>query len=270
LIRAVKAHRRRTRYTVGGEVMAARRAMDAREAVSEDAALGQRRNARSTCRERAGTDAGDTSGVRIGDPHFLLRRAAGSYANPTDRSAKAPLSWARVANGIANAWMTSPGDAWQLIDGGRCHNIHSCPGSNHGIPRPLPKDPTMPHVRRQPSWLSNVLVALVVVLSASSAGIVDAAETNKIHILETKWGDYASEKTTCAPDLSRCEGQGKCVVPPKDYQCKTATKPKPDEIQLNIIWDCGEFAHAAGHGAGPGTGRQTYTLTCPYIPRLNP
>ena len=84
---------------------------------------------------------------------------------------------------------------------------------------------------------------------------------------ETKYGDFLDGKT-CEPNLSRCEGTAKCVVPPKDYACKTGAKPS--EIQLKIIWDCGEDAHAAGHGAGPGTGKQTYTLTCPYVPNLNP
>ena len=68
--------------------------------------------------------------------------------------------------------------------------------------------------------------------------------------------------------MSACEGKSKCVVPPKDYKCKHDANP--NETQLNIIWDCGETAHAAGHGKGPNTGKQTYTLTCPYIPNLNP
>lgn len=130
----------------------------------------------------------------------------------------------------------------------------------------------MRHAHRGVLSLNHGLFALVT-LATSVSGLAYAAESNKIHIREAKWGDFLSnnsEKTTCAPNLSRCEGTAKCVVPPKDYQCKTATAPKPSEIQLNIVWDCGDNAYAAGHGAGPGTGKQTYTLTCPYVPNLNP
>ena len=114
---------------------------------------------------------------------------------------------------------------------------------------------------RQARWM--VLAAVTSCLAAH----VLAAESNKIHIRETKYGDFMDGKT-CVPDLSRCEGKARCEVPPKDYKCKTAAKP--DDIQLNIVWDCGDAAHAAGHGAGPGTGKVTYILTCPYVPRLNP
>jgi len=111
---------------------------------------------------------------------------------------------------------------------------------------------------------------VVLVLAAVYFGPSLAAESSRIHIVRAEWGDYASEKTKCSPDLSRCEGQAKCTVPPKDYQCSTAVKPKPNEVQLNIIWNCGDLDHAAGHGAGPGTGKQTYILTCPYVKGLNP
>ena len=108
---------------------------------------------------------------------------------------------------------------------------------------------------------------LAFVALTSLGGIAYAAESNKIHIREAWYGLNSQEKV-CKPNLSSCEGKAKCLVPPKDYKCKTAAKP--DEIQLNIIWDCGELAHAAGHGAGPGTGKDTYTLTCPYVKGLNP
>ena len=104
-------------------------------------------------------------------------------------------------------------------------------------------------------------------MTACLGGNVLAAESNKIHVVETKYGDFFESKT-CEPDLSRCEGKARCEVPPKDYKCKTAAKP--DDIQLKIIWNCGELDHAAGHGAGPGTGKATYILTCPYVPKLNP
>lgn len=106
-----------------------------------------------------------------------------------------------------------------------------------------------------------------IALAASIGGNAHAAEGNKIHMLETKYGDFLDGKT-CVPDLSRCEGTAKCVVPPKDYVCKSGAKPS--ETQLKIIWDCGDFAHAAGHGAGGVPGKNTYTLTCPYVPNLNP
>jgi hypothetical protein len=124
----------------------------------------------------------------------------------------------------------------------------------------------MRHLHPRSRWLNHGLLALVA-LATYSGGNAQAAESNKIHVLETKYGDFLSDKT-CVPDLSRCEGTAKCVVPPKDYACKSGAKP--GEIQLKIIWDCGDFAHAAGHGAGPDSGRKTYTLTCPYIPNLNP
>ena len=124
----------------------------------------------------------------------------------------------------------------------------------------------MKHAHRKARWTGHGLFT-VVALATSLYGTAYAAETNKIHIRETKYGDFLEGKT-CEPNLSRCEGAAKCVVPPRDYQCKTTAKPV--EIQLKIIWDCGDNAHAAGYGAGPGTGKQTYTLTCPYIPNLNP
>ena len=108
------------------------------------------------------------------------------------------------------------------------------------------------------------LAALILCLAANAL----AAESSKIHIVETKYGDFLEEKTTCVPDLSRCEGKARCEVPPKDYKCRTTAKP--NDIQLKIIWNCGDLDHAAGHGAGPGTGKATYILTCPYVPRLNP
>ena len=114
--------------------------------------------------------------------------------------------------------------------------------------------------------MKHCLLALVA-FAMSSGGIAYAAESNKIHIREVWYGLNSQEKV-CKPNLSACEGKSKCVVPPKDYKCKTDAKP--NEIQLNIIWDCGDLAHAAGHGAGPGTGTQTYTLTCPYVRGLNP
>ena len=124
----------------------------------------------------------------------------------------------------------------------------------------------MRHTQGIKRWATGVWIALVL-LAPAIDGSAFAAETSKIHIQETKYGDFLEGKT-CEPDLSRCEGKPRCEVPPKDYKCKTTAKP--DEIQLKIIWDCGGDAHAAGHGAGPGTGKQTYILTCPYIPRLNP
>lgn len=102
---------------------------------------------------------------------------------------------------------------------------------------------------------------------ASSAYGTGHAESNKIRILEAWYGE-GSQTRSCTPDLKYCEGKARCVVPPKVYKCKTDAKP--NDIQLNIIWDCGDNAHAAGHGAGPGTGKDTYTLTCPYVPGLNP
>ena len=124
----------------------------------------------------------------------------------------------------------------------------------------------MRHAHRRVSGLKRGLFALVA-LASSLGGVTYAAESNKIHIREAWYGE-SSQTKSCKPDLSSCEGKAKCVVPPKDYKCKTDAKP--NETQLNIIWDCGENAHAAGHGAGPNTGKQTYTLTCPYIPNLNP
>ena len=115
--------------------------------------------------------------------------------------------------------------------------------------------------------MRNAHLLAVVVLAASVGGVAYAAEKNKIHIREAWYGLNSQEKV-CKPNLSACEGKAKCLVPPKDYQCKTDAKP--EERQLNIIWDCGELAHAAGHGAGPGTGKDTYTLTCPYVRGLNP
>lgn len=107
---------------------------------------------------------------------------------------------------------------------------------------------------RRTAWLHRALIALVA--GATIVGSVSfAADNSKIRVVEAKWGDFFTENATCAPDLSRCNGQTKCVVPPKDYQCKTAVKPKPVEIQLNIVWECGDSMHAAGHGAGPGTGQ---------------
>ncbi|MEO8752803.1 MAG: hypothetical protein ABI624_08990 [Casimicrobiaceae bacterium] len=121
-------------------------------------------------------------------------------------------------------------------------------------------------MQRKARWPNHGLIALAA-LATLIGGNAYAAESNKIHIRETKYGDFLGGKT-CVPDLSRCEGTAKCLVPPKDYQCKTAAKPM--EIQFQVIWDCGDNAHAAGHGAGPNTGKQTYTLTCPYVPNLNP
>lgn len=106
-----------------------------------------------------------------------------------------------------------------------------------------------------------------VALAVLPAGNAFAAETNKIHIREAWYGEDSQTKV-CKPNLASCEGKSRCEVAPKDYKCKTAAKP--NDIQLNIVWDCGDYAHAAGHGAGPGTGKQTYIFTCPYVPRLNP
>lgn len=116
--------------------------------------------------------------------------------------------------------------------------------------------------------MRNIRRITLAALAACLAGNVFAAEGNKIHIVETKYGDFLEDKTTCVPDLSRCEGKARCEVPPKEYKCKTTAKR--NDIQLKIIWSCGDLDHAAGHGAGPGTGKQTYILTCPYVPRLNP
>ncbi len=104
-------------------------------------------------------------------------------------------------------------------------------------------------------------------LVAATIGIAHAAETNRIHVREAWYGEDSQTKV-CKPDVAFCEGKSRCEVPPKAYQCKTDAKP--EQRQLNIIWDCGDVAHAAGHGKGPGTGKATYILTCPYVRGLNP
>ncbi len=114
--------------------------------------------------------------------------------------------------------------------------------------------------RRQAIGLKYCFCILAA-LTSSSYQSVYAAESNKIHIVETKYGDFMEDKT-CAPDVKRCEGTAKCVVEATDSLCKTGAKPA--ETRLQVIWDCGEHKHAGDAARG-----KKVTLTCPYVPNLN-
>ncbi len=110
------------------------------------------------------------------------------------------------------------------------------------------------------SGLRHYLCLLAALFTFGST-CVYAAESNKIHIVETKYGDFLGNKT-CAPALPRCDATAKCVVEAADSLCKSGGAP--EEIQLQVIWDCGELKHAAMAPRG-----KKLTLTCPYQPGLN-
>ena len=117
---------------------------------------------------------------------------------------------------------------------------------------------------KRPEYASlalRFLVCFLAPLALSVPRLADAAENAKIHIVETKFGDFLDDKT-CAPDLSRCEGLGKCLVEVTDSLCKSGAAR--DKSRLQVIWDCGELKHAGMAARG-----KKVILTCPYQPNLN-
>lgn len=118
----------------------------------------------------------------------------------------------------------------------------------------------MRHPNRQAMWL-NCCVGILAAATMAAYPTAQAAESNKIHVVEAKYGDFMADKT-CVPDLKRCEGTAKCVVEAADSLCKAGGKP--DATKLQVIWDCGELKHAGDARRG-----KKVTLTCPYIPNLN-
>lgn len=105
-------------------------------------------------------------------------------------------------------------------------------------------------------------LCVLVVLTMSVQQHAYAAEGNKIHVIETKYGDFLGDKT-CAPPLPLCEGRDKCSVEVGDSLCKSGADPT--RAQLQVIWDCGDLTHA-----GRAIRGKKVTLTCPYHPNLNP
>ena len=107
----------------------------------------------------------------------------------------------------------------------------------------------------------KVCVTLLVAMAPAAYAPAQAAESNKIHVVGSKYGDFLADKT-CVPDLKHSDGTAKCVVEVTDALCKSGAKPA--ETKLEVIWDCGELKHAGG---APRS--KKVTLTCPYVPGLN-
>jgi len=117
----------------------------------------------------------------------------------------------------------------------------------------------MRYLNRQTLQLNACLCLLAA--TAIVGGPALAAESNKIHVVEAKYGDFMGDKT-CVPDLKRCEGTAKCVVDAADALCKSGAAAA--KTRLQVIWDCGELKHAGDAPRG-----KKVTLTCPYVPNLN-